>query len=121
MTVLKRVHRYDDSRKLSGLLYLHNIQDEHDKGPSRRCFTMMKSLCAQSSAERIVVITTFWDKVPIQEGVKYEDRLRKKDPYKMSGAKFVRWQNNATDKGHTDMRVGSLIDILSDPAALSLL
>jgi hypothetical protein len=115
VTVLKRVHRYGDSRKLSGLLYLHNIHDERDKGPSQRCLTPMESLCGHDLMKKIVVITTFWDEVPVQEGVEYEDRLRKKYTYKTfsdAGVKFVRWQNDATDM---DLRVDS---ILFDLAAL---
>ena len=121
MTVLKRVHRYGDRRKLSGLLYLHNILDERDKGPSQRCLTAIKSLCGHDPMKKIVVITTFWDEVPVQERVEYEDRLRKKYTYKTfsdAGVKFVRWQNDATDKALTDLRVDSLASVLFDLAAL---
>jgi len=119
VTVLKRVHRYGDSRKLSGLLYLHNIQDESDKGPSLRCLTAIKSLCGHDPMKKIVVITTFWDEV--QEGVEYEDRLRQESAYKIFsdvGVKFIRWQNDATDKALMDLRVYSLASILIDLAAL---
>jgi hypothetical protein len=114
VTVLKRVHRYVDSRKLSGLLYLHSIQDERDKGPLLRCLMLMKSLFGHDLMKKIVVITTFWDEVTVQEGVGYEDRL-KNYTYKTfsdAGVKFVRWQNDATDM---DLRVDS---ILLDLAAL---
>lgn len=122
MTKLKSfLKTYGDSRKLSGLLYLHNIQDERDKGPSQRCLTAMNTLCGHDLMKKIVVITTFWDDVPVEEGVEYEDRLRKKYTYKTfsdAGVKFVRWQNDATDKALTDLRVDSLASILFDLAAL---
>lgn len=121
MTVLKRVHRYGDSQKLTGLLYLHNITDESDKGPSQRPLTVMKGLCGHDPMKKIVVITTFWDEVPVQEGEEYEDRLRKKCTYKTfsdAGVKFVRWQDDATDKALADLRVDSLASILFDLAAL---
>ena len=120
MTILKKVHRYGDGSKLSGLLYLHNIQDESIRGPSQRCLMRMKSLCGHDPMKKFVVITTFWDEVLVQKGVEYEDRLRK-DTYKVfsdAGVKFVRWQNDATDKALTDLRVDSLASILFDLAAL---
>ncbi|EDR09514.1 uncharacterized protein LACBIDRAFT_318655 [Laccaria bicolor S238N-H82] len=73
--------RYDEQRKLSGIIYLHNICDPKVDGSSQRTMMMFKKLCGADSLNNVVVVTTFWDEVDLTEGAEFETVLKTKDRF----------------------------------------
>ena len=87
--------RYDEDRKFSGILYLHNICDPKVGGSSQRNMTMFKKLCGPDSLKNVVVITTFWDEIELLQGIESETELKTNDKFfkgLVEGkSKFVRY------------------------------
>ena len=74
--------RNDEDRKFSGILYLHNICDPRVGGSLQRNFmTMFKKLCGPDPLKNVVVVTTFWDKIELVQGVALETELKTKDRF----------------------------------------
>ena len=73
--------RYDEDRKFSGILYLHNICEPKVGGSSQRNMTMFKKLCGPDSLKNVVVVTTFWDEIEPVKGIEYETELKTKDKF----------------------------------------
>ncbi|CAK4034540.1 P-loop containing nucleoside triphosphate hydrolase [Lecanosticta acicola] len=61
---------------LSGLVYLHPISDNRFRGSALRNLFMFKQLCGSSCLPSIVLATTMWDIVPIEDGERREAQLR---------------------------------------------
>ena len=74
-------YRYDEKRKFSGILYLHNIGDPKVGGSSQRNMAMFKKLCGPDPLKNVVVVTTFWDEVDLTQGVENEAELKTKDKF----------------------------------------
>ncbi|EDR09683.1 uncharacterized protein LACBIDRAFT_326214 [Laccaria bicolor S238N-H82] len=87
--------KYDEDRKFSGILYLHNICDPKVGGSSQRNMTMFKKLCGPDSLKNVVVVTTFWDEIEPVQGIKAETQLKTNDKFfkgLVEGkSKFVRY------------------------------
>ncbi|KAF8627094.1 hypothetical protein AX15_004545 [Amanita polypyramis BW_CC] len=83
---------YDKHRKLNGLIYLQRISDPRFSGQSRRNLLMFRNLCGTKAYENVVALTTFWDQVSNQEGVKREQQMRTKffQDLARGGARFMR-------------------------------
>lgn len=73
--------KYDEKRKFSGILYLHNIGDPKVGGSSQRNMAMFKKLCGPDPLKNVVVVTTFWDEVDLTQGVENETELKTKDKF----------------------------------------
>ncbi|KFZ02161.1 hypothetical protein V500_00399 [Pseudogymnoascus sp. VKM F-4518 (FW-2643)] len=52
---------YDDGFLLSGIIYLHNINDVRMEGPSLKNLRMMRKLCGANSLKNVVLATTMWE------------------------------------------------------------
>lgn len=69
---------YDDGFLLSGIIYLHNINDVRMEGPSLKNLRMMRKLCGANSLKNVVLATTMWEKVDIRQGSRRELELQEK-------------------------------------------
>ncbi|KAL4070380.1 hypothetical protein J3A83DRAFT_4524895 [Scleroderma citrinum] len=78
---------------LTGLVYIHRI-DGTVGGASERNLRMFRKLCGDDSLKNVVVVTTMWDKVTLEEGGRVEQEL------KSSNGLF----RSILDKGATMMR-----------------
>lgn len=67
---------YDDGFLLSGIIYLHSINDVRMDGPSLKNLRMMRKLCGTDSLKNVVLVTTMWEKVDKSQGLKRELELR---------------------------------------------
>ena len=87
------LQRYDQNRKLSGLIYVQRISDPRFSGQSSRNLRMFRELCGPAAYKNVVVLTTYWDQVPSHEvGVKREEQLKSKFFARLveGGAQFMR-------------------------------
>ncbi|PMD53669.1 uncharacterized protein K444DRAFT_571192 [Hyaloscypha bicolor E] len=66
---------YDEGFLLSGIIYLHRIIDVRMEGPNLKNLRMMKQLCGADSLQNVVLATTMWEKVTIEEGLRREAEL----------------------------------------------
>jgi hypothetical protein len=62
-------HRYEDDRKLTGVIYLHRISDVRMGGAARGNLRLFRKLCGTDTFVNVVIVTTFWDKVGKIEGM----------------------------------------------------
>ncbi|KAL4077619.1 hypothetical protein J3A83DRAFT_4215187, partial [Scleroderma citrinum] len=60
---------------LSGFIYLHRISDTRVGGTSKRNIRIFQKLCGQDSLKNVVIVTTMWDKVTQEEGLRREQEL----------------------------------------------
>ena len=67
--------RYEKSIKLSGLIYLHRITDNRMGGSPHRNLRMFGELCGDQAVRKVVLVTTMWDKVQRDTGVRREKEL----------------------------------------------
>lgn len=73
--------KYDEDRKFSGILYLHNICDPRVGGSLQRNMAMFKKLCGPDPLKNVVVVTTFWDEIELDHGIELETELKTKDRF----------------------------------------
>ena len=87
--------RYDEGRKFSGILYLHNICEPKIGSSLQRQMAMFKKLCGPDPLKNVVVVTTFWDEVELDEGIQIETELKTRDNFFKAlfegKSKFVRF------------------------------
>ena len=62
--------------KVTGVLFLHRINDNRFSHTAQRISTMLKSLCGVAAMDQLMLCTTMWDRVPEDEGRKRFDELR---------------------------------------------
>jgi hypothetical protein len=67
---------YETNIKLTGIIYLHRIIDVRLGGSGMKNIRMFKALCGDKGLESVVLATTFWSKVTLEEGEKRETQLR---------------------------------------------
>ena len=67
--------RYEKDIKLAGLIYLHRITDNRMAGTPHRNLRMFGELCGDLAAKKAVLVTTMWDKVQQDTGVRREKEL----------------------------------------------
>lgn len=56
---------------LKGVIYLHRIQDNRMKGSARAHLDTFRSLCGEEALANVMLVTTFWNKVPNRERGEY--------------------------------------------------
>ena len=61
--------------KLSGILYLHRISDNRIAPISLTNLSMFRELCGKDAFQRIILTTTMWDDLQIDEGGQREKEL----------------------------------------------
>lgn len=67
--------RYQQRTKLHGILYFHRISDNRMGGISKRSFNLFRELCGDMTLKNVVIVTTMWDKVTLEEGEAREEQL----------------------------------------------
>jgi len=75
MTWSDPLSRYEKKIKLSGIVYMHRITDNRLAGTPHRNLRMFGELCGDKAVERVILVTTMWDKVDLQTGEKREAEL----------------------------------------------
>ena len=89
--------RYEKDIKLAGIIYLHRITDNRMAGTPHRNLRMFGELCGDQAVKKVVLITTMWDKVQQDTGVRREKELF--DNYWKTmidfGASTARFSNSA--------------------------
>ena len=86
------LQRYDQTRKLSGLIYVQRISDPRFSGLSSRNLRMFRKLCGTENFQNVVVLTTYWDQLPTWEGDQREQQLKSNYFARLveGGARFMR-------------------------------
>ena len=67
--------RYEKDIKLAGIIYLHRITDNRMAGTPHRNLRMFGELCGDQAVKKVVLVTTMWDKVQRDTGVRRENEL----------------------------------------------
>lgn len=100
--------------QLTGLIYLHRINDTRLQGSARKNLHLLGELCGDAFLPHLVLVTTMWDRIDKEVGSSREDALKSRywKPFLDKGATSARF--DATRKSATD-----IIDMLlsSSPAA----
>lgn len=65
---------YESGTKLSGIIYLHNINDVRVQGSAVRNLRVFRELCGEDYFENVTLCTTFWDVV--EDEAIAEERVR---------------------------------------------
>lgn len=74
-TFLTREYNRGESR-LSGLIYVHPINNTRMGKTLQRNLELFKALCGLDSLKNVVIVTTMWDMVTPEEGSQHEQELR---------------------------------------------
>jgi hypothetical protein len=62
------MHSYKERVVLAGVIYMHRISDIRMTGTSRRNFRIFRKLCGEDALKNVVIATTMWGKVDMEEG-----------------------------------------------------
>jgi len=94
---VSRSYKRGQKSRLSGLVYIHRISDIRIGRTSQLNLRMFQKLCGPDSLENVVIITTMWDMVSLEEGLKREQELKLSDsmfkPLLDGGATIMRHPN----------------------------
>lgn len=71
------VTTYQRNIKLNGVIYLHNIAGVLMQDSSIKSLTMLKSLCGPDAIKNVILVTTFWENVTVEDGSDREAQLKK--------------------------------------------
>jgi len=64
---------YSDSIKLNGILYFHRISDVRMQGSAKKNLLMFKKLCGEDALRNVILVTSMWDRVSMEDGNKREN------------------------------------------------
>lgn len=68
---------YENQRqRLSGIIYLHSIENVHMEGSALRNLRMFRELCGNDPLKNVILVTSFWSNVQRAVGGRREDELR---------------------------------------------
>jgi len=89
---------YRAGTRLSGVIYLHPINDVRMQGSARENLEMFRKLCGEDALKKVLFVSTFWDTVDEALGVCNEEQLRSKDEFwgrmVKKGSKVRRYNHN---------------------------
>ena len=91
--------RYEEGKKLSGLIYMHPITETRIGRRSRYNLQMFKKLCGDETLGNVVVVTTMWSSVREDTGLLRLQQLRDEDQFEFRsvearGGRIVRYGNS---------------------------
>ncbi|KDQ52989.1 hypothetical protein JAAARDRAFT_197776 [Jaapia argillacea MUCL 33604] len=69
---------YNNRILLSGILYFHQISDNHMAGTPLKNLDMFQKLCGKNALENVILTTTVWDEVDERTGSAREEELKSK-------------------------------------------
>jgi len=93
---------YRGERKIwvTGVLFLHRINDNRFSQPAQRISNMLKRLCGHNAMNQLTLCTTMWDTVPEEEGNNHYDELCRTGAWKemiSKGAGAAKISNISSD------------------------
>ena len=95
--IFSLVYRYQNGKKLAGVIYIHRISDFRMGGISTRNFKMFRELCGDSTLKNVVLVTNMWGEVSKEVGEAREAELAREDiffkPVMEKGARLLRHDN----------------------------
>ncbi|KAH8757824.1 hypothetical protein F5882DRAFT_417839 [Hyaloscypha sp. PMI_1271] len=96
--------------KLSGMLYFHRITDPRMQGSTRKNLNMFQALCGIGQFRSVILVTTMWENVKMDQGEAREAELKENDEYwgkmRKEGSLVKRHQNTyASAKGIVELVV----------------
>jgi hypothetical protein len=93
---------YKQGKKITGVIYLHPINQPRMEGSSLLNLTVMQKLCGSETFENVVLASTFWDLVEEDAGVRRENELCQTPQFwggmKRNGSRVIRIQDYAQSK-----------------------
>ncbi|GAP88263.2 putative p-loop containing nucleoside triphosphate hydrolase protein [Rosellinia necatrix] len=69
---------YRNDVKLSGIIYLHPISDTRMTHHATKNLQMFQKLTGENNLKNVILATSMWDKVPIEQGLAREEELKKR-------------------------------------------
>lgn len=69
---------YSKDIRLSGIIYLHPISDNRVTHQSIKNLKMFQKLTGTDNVKGVVLVTSMWDKVSVEEGARHEKELQAK-------------------------------------------
>lgn len=72
---------YAASIRLSGIIYLHSIDQTRMKGSAKSNILLFRKLCGDNALQNVVLATTMWDIVEEGLGVQREQELMDKKEF----------------------------------------
>ncbi|KAJ4390796.1 hypothetical protein N0V93_004394 [Gnomoniopsis smithogilvyi] len=88
---------YKQEMKLSGIIYLHPISDNRVTHHTTKNLEMFRKLTGEKNLKNVILATSMWDKVTLNEGIRREDELKSKfwKLLTVMGAKTARHDDTA--------------------------
>lgn len=98
---------YKQEMKLSGIIYLHPISDNRVTHHTTKNLEMFRKLTGEKNLKNVILATSMWDKVTLDEGIRREEELKGKfwKLLTVMGAKTARHDDTA-DSGR---KIASLL------------
>lgn len=93
----------EKGQRLSGLVYLHRINNTRMAGSAVRALHLFQRICGEENYKNVILATTFWNKIEHckDEGIDRERRLLENEGFwkvmKEKGAQTVRLARNYRD------------------------
>ncbi|EPS42277.1 hypothetical protein H072_3744 [Dactylellina haptotyla CBS 200.50] len=69
---------YTKDVKLNGIIYLHPISENRMTNPATKNLEMFRKLTGEKNLKNVVLATSMWDKVTVEEGARREKELKNK-------------------------------------------
>ena len=84
--------------KLSGLIYLHRITDNRMAGSPYRNLRMFGNLCGDLTMDRVVLVSTMWERIGREAGERREGELKQQfwKPFVEKGSSVDRLKLNTS-------------------------
>jgi hypothetical protein len=93
---------YQQGKKITGVVYLHPINQPRMEGSAFLNLAVMQKLCGSETFENVVLASTFWDVVDEASGVGRENELCQTPQFwggmKRNGSKVIRIKDYAQSK-----------------------
>lgn len=110
---------YSKGQLLSGIIYLHRISDNRMDGSALRSLRLLKSLVGENNLKNVLLTTTHWSRVTLEEGERREKELKETENFWKGlldyGATLTRYE------GHRQSGLELLHKIIpSQPTALDI-
>jgi hypothetical protein len=73
--------QYNHGQLLTGVLYLHPINETRVKASTRLNLEMFESLCGVTTFSNVILVSTMWDTVPKELGVRRESQMMARNEF----------------------------------------
>lgn len=121
---------YQQGKKITGVIYLHPINQPRMEGSALLNLTIMQKLCGSETFENVVLASTFWDLVDKSSGSQRESELCQTPQFwggmKRNGSKVIRIEDYAQSKdvllhlaGKHDVALQIQVEMVEDKKNLS--